>query len=70
MASEFSSRISGFYKKPVDERISIVAERVGLSEEEVATLKSNGGLVLMWLNNTSGKYVIIDISVYADGVIG
>lgn len=44
MASEFSSRISGFYKKPVDERIQIVAERVGLSDEEVATLKSNGGL--------------------------
>ena len=44
MTSEFSSRISGFYKKPVDERIKIVAERVGLTEEEVATLKSNGGL--------------------------
>ena len=44
MASELSSRISGFYKKPVDERIKIVAERVGLSEEEIATLKSSGGL--------------------------
>ncbi len=44
MASEFSSRISGFYKKPVDERVKIVAEKVGLSEEEIATLKSNGGL--------------------------
>lgn len=44
MTSEFSSRISGFYKKPVDERIKIVAERVGLTEEEVAILKSNGGL--------------------------
>ena len=44
MASEFSSRISGFYKKPVDERVKIVAEKVGLTEEEVATLKSNGGL--------------------------
>ena len=44
MASEFSSRISGFYKKPVDERIQIVAERVGLTEDEVAILKSNGGL--------------------------
>jgi hydroxymethylglutaryl-CoA reductase len=46
MASEFSSRISGFYKKPVDERIQIVAERVGLSEEEIATLKSSGGLTI------------------------
>ena len=44
MASEFSSRISGFYKKPVDERIKIVADKVGLSEEEIATLKSSGGL--------------------------
>jgi hydroxymethylglutaryl-CoA reductase len=44
MTSEFSSRISGFYKKPVEERVKIVAERVGLTEEEVATLKSNGGL--------------------------
>ncbi len=44
MASEFSSRISGFYKKPVDERIQIVAERVGLTGEEVTILKSNGGL--------------------------
>jgi hydroxymethylglutaryl-CoA reductase len=44
MASEFSSRISGFYKKPVDERVKIVAEKVGLTAEEVATLKSNGGL--------------------------
>ena len=44
MTSEFSSRISGFYKKPVDERIKIVADKVGLSEEEIATLKSSGGL--------------------------
>ncbi len=44
MASEFSSRISGFYKKPVDERIKIVAEKVGLSKDEIATLKSSGGL--------------------------
>jgi len=44
MASEFSSRISGFYKKPVDERVQIVAERCGLSNEEVAVLRSNGGL--------------------------
>jgi hydroxymethylglutaryl-CoA reductase len=46
LAPEFTSRISGFYKKPVEERISIIAEMVGLSEEEVATLKSRGGLSL------------------------
>jgi hydroxymethylglutaryl-CoA reductase len=44
MTSEFSSRISGFYKKPVDERIKIVAEKRGLSDEEIAILKSDGGL--------------------------
>ena len=44
MTSEFSSRISGFYKKTVDERVKIIAERVGLTDDEVTTLKSNGGL--------------------------
>lgn len=44
MDSEFSSRISGFYKKPVDERIQIVAERCGLTEEDIKILKSDGGL--------------------------
>ena len=46
MSSEFSSRISGFYKKPVEERISIIAEKVGLTPEEVEALKSRGGLTL------------------------
>jgi hydroxymethylglutaryl-CoA reductase len=44
MTSEFSSRISGFYRKPVDERIKIVAERCGLSDEDITILKSDGGL--------------------------
>jgi len=46
LSSEFSSRISGFYKKPVEERISIIAEKVGLAPEEVETLKSRGGLTM------------------------
>jgi len=46
LSSEFSSRISGFYKKPVEERISIIAEKVGLTPEEVEALKSRGGLTL------------------------
>lgn len=46
MNSEFSSRISGFYKKPIDERIKILKDKVGLTEEEIATLKSRGGLSL------------------------
>ena len=46
MSSEFSSRISGFYKKPVEERISIIAEKVGLTPEEVEILKSRGGLTM------------------------
>jgi hydroxymethylglutaryl-CoA reductase len=44
MTSEFSSRISGFYKKSVNERLQIVAERCGLSDEDVSVLKSGGGL--------------------------
>jgi hydroxymethylglutaryl-CoA reductase len=39
-----SSRISGFYKIPVDDRIKIVAEQVGLTPDEVKLLKSGGGL--------------------------
>ncbi len=46
MSSEFSSRISGFYKKPVEERIGIITEKVGLTLEEVETLKSRGGLTM------------------------
>ncbi|MBN2336360.1 3-hydroxy-3-methylglutaryl-CoA reductase, partial [Candidatus Bathyarchaeota archaeon] len=46
MSSEFSSRISGFYRKPVDERIKIISERVGLTAEDVETLKSRGGLTM------------------------
>lgn len=44
MPSEFSSRISGFYKKPVEERIKIVAEKCELNDEDIAVLKSDGGL--------------------------
>ncbi len=39
-----SSRISGFYKLPREERLRIVAEFAGLSEEEVEVLRSGGGL--------------------------
>lgn len=46
LAPEFTSRISGFYKKSVEERIGVIAEMVGLTAEEVATLKSRGGLSL------------------------
>ena len=42
--TEFSSRISGFYTKPIDERIKIVAERTGLTSEDIEVLKSRGGL--------------------------
>jgi len=46
LSSEFSSRISGFYKKPIEERIGIITEKVGLTLEEVETLKSRGGLTM------------------------
>lgn len=39
-----SSRISGFYKMPVDDRIKFVAEQAGLTPEEIKLLKSGGGL--------------------------
>ncbi len=46
MTSEFSSRISGFYNKSVDERIQIIADKTNLTPEEVKTLKSRGGLTI------------------------
>ncbi|MEM4730012.1 MAG: hydroxymethylglutaryl-CoA reductase, degradative [Thermoplasmata archaeon] len=39
-----SSEISGFYKKSAEERLRIVQEFAGLSEEEVQVLRSTGGL--------------------------
>ena len=44
MASEKTSRISGFYKMPIDERIRIIAEQTGLSSEDVKLIKTGGGL--------------------------
>jgi len=43
---EFSSRISGFYKNPIEKRIQIVADKVGLSKDDTEVLKSRGGLSL------------------------
>lgn len=39
-----TSRIPEFYKKPIEERLKIVAEFAGLTEEEVALLKNFGNL--------------------------
>ncbi len=45
MASDkSSSRISGYYKKTVEERISIAAEMADLTSDEVELLHSGGGL--------------------------
>ncbi len=41
---EKSSRIPGFYKKPLEERLRIVAEWAGLTEEEVELLRNLGNL--------------------------
>ena len=41
-----SSRISGFYKKPMEERVGLVAGYAGLTPEEVELLGSGGGLSL------------------------
>jgi len=41
---EKSSEVSGFYKKPVEERLRFVQQFAGLTDEEVATLRNTGGL--------------------------
>ena len=41
-----SSRISGFYRKTMEERVAIAAEKAGLTSEEVELLRSGGGLDL------------------------
>ena len=41
-----SSRISGFYKMPMEERVGLVADYAGLTPEEVALLGPGGGLSL------------------------
>ncbi|MDH5199846.1 MAG: hydroxymethylglutaryl-CoA reductase, degradative [Candidatus Bathyarchaeota archaeon] len=47
MASDkASSRISGYYKKTVEERVSIAAEMADLTSDEVELLRSGGGLGL------------------------
>jgi len=46
MSSERSSRISGFYKMPVEERVKTIADQAGLTPEEQKLLKSGGGLSL------------------------
>jgi hydroxymethylglutaryl-CoA reductase len=46
MMLDHSSEVSGFYKKPVEERLKFIQEFACLSEEEVATLRNTGGLPL------------------------
>ncbi|MBW1857854.1 MAG: hydroxymethylglutaryl-CoA reductase, degradative [Deltaproteobacteria bacterium] len=52
MASDkSSSRISGYYKKSVEERVDIVAEKADLTDEEIALLSKGGGLTLEAADN-------------------
>ncbi len=44
MGSEFTSRLPGFYKKSVRDRLELVAELVGLTSEEVRLLENFGNL--------------------------
>ena len=39
-----SSRISGFYKLSIEERLKIVSEFAGLSNEEIDLMKKYGAL--------------------------
>jgi hydroxymethylglutaryl-CoA reductase len=41
-----SSEVSGFYKKPVEDRLKFIREYASLTDEEVATLRNTGGLPL------------------------
>ncbi len=46
MTGERSSRLPGFYKRPLEERLRIVSELSELSDEDVSLLRSGGGLSL------------------------
>ncbi len=41
---EKSSEVSGFYKRPVEERLKFIKEWAGLTDEEAAALRNTGGL--------------------------
>ncbi|MDP6458864.1 MAG: hydroxymethylglutaryl-CoA reductase, degradative [Candidatus Bathyarchaeota archaeon] len=45
-SQEKSSRISGFYKLPIEKRLSIIAEKAELTTEETDLLTSGGGLTM------------------------
>jgi len=44
MTTDKTSRISGFYRLPIEDRIRIIAEKAELTPEEIELLKSGGGL--------------------------
>jgi len=46
LTGERSSRLPGFYKMPLEERLRIVSELSELSDEDVSLLRSGGGLSL------------------------
>ena len=46
LTGERSSRLPGFYKMPLEERVRIVSELSELSDEDVSLLRSGGGLSL------------------------
>ena len=52
-----SSRISGFYKMPVDERVKIVADFAGLNADELNLLRSGGGLTIEQANHMTENVV-------------
>jgi hydroxymethylglutaryl-CoA reductase len=37
-----SSRLAGFYNRPIEERLALLADQAGLSPDEVATLRDAG----------------------------
>ncbi|GAB4427044.1 MAG: hydroxymethylglutaryl-CoA reductase, degradative [Anaerolineae bacterium] len=62
MTERRSSRLSGFYQKPLDERIETVSTWAGLDEAERAALTGAGGLTLAqaehMIENVVGLYAL------------
>jgi len=46
MTTDKTSRISGFYRLPLEDRIRIIAENAELTPEEIELLESGGGLTI------------------------
>jgi hydroxymethylglutaryl-CoA reductase len=62
MTEPFTSRLKGIYNEPLERRLSIIAQKIGLSQNEKAILTGSMGLDLEVANhmieNTIGMYAL------------